>query len=265
MKLKELFEKLSSQHVIDRADLTAIMNLVHKEFGLSYNTGSANGGLCLVTQALYSIMAVAEVDEAIFTKSVEAQSHIDKPQRYNLNVLEDIIKFFGEREFKVNETEVAKFKTSLHEVANKSELLSVIKNGQPAIAVFHYGGWFSQAMNSVEDYFDNGEEFISKALCYQKRVKDKFKAALKSHMVTKSMVRAFAEYDPSAGGGSFHSILCFGYDASEKAFLFREARDSYAAAGYFKVAEDVIDAGFFEKMFYLQVDEVIKRELKNGR
>jgi hypothetical protein len=271
MKLQELFERLTSPHVLSKSDLTAIMNMVEKEFGPPDVDNLY--GTCLVSQICATLAAVTECSPE------EIKQFLESIKIKDSNNLSSILKAINSKPIHVN-NKVLSFQTSAFKIKNAAELKKEINQGQPVMCAYtRYNviGKLLEALEVLDSHYSYDKQLgiLCATLTDIQKVKNSIKEAdlkkflkqLNDGFVSKECFEAFIPffkegYSGSAGP-SYHSGICFGYDGGDDAFLFRESRHWYAKNGYYKIAAKLftpkyltLESGFIAGLFYVQVDDL---------
>lgn len=247
-----LIERLTSPHVLSRSDITAILNVIKKEFGLDRDTNS-DIGLCLLSQVVFSIAAASGADEKELGDYITGIS--DDESGSTFNDLGKMIEWFNRTPMKLKDKWV-QFKLNAHPIKNSEEMKDELRSGQPVICAVPSGGkidnlLYTMAEIVADEGFGNwlGRD-ISEA--DKKMVKDE----LSKGLISKASVK-FAR--DTSHNYAFHASLCFGFEDGDKAFLFREPRPKYAIKGYYKIVQELFVPANIGKgkliggMFYVEV------------
>jgi hypothetical protein len=276
VKISEILcELLTSKHVVKNGEVIAIMNMVEKTFGPPKQEDWWN--ICLIAQTFYTIQAVTDIPKEDLKKYFLALDIKGKSIERLVYIIEAIhLKPI------IVDKKVYTFDVEVHKIKNAGELKTALSGGQPVIAAFDMDSGFGECMSAVEDMgekipynlqnmilrfderrdhnFAERHELIIKKLGREKvesLVKD-----LKNGFISETVYAVAKKYGEHASAhGVFHSIGCFGYDAKDDAFLFKDSRHSYSRQGYVKVAAKLFDKittdkKFIQGMFYVQVNDL---------
>lgn len=258
MKLAEikLLERMTSPHVLSRDDITVILNAIKKEFGLSYDTNE-NIGLCMLSQVIFTIAAVADIDEKKLGDFVSKISHnlyfvFIKPVDKFSKIIKSLTVCVDDKFYQI--------KLNAHAINDANELKNMLKNGQPVICAVPIDG----LLNQMIDDFSTPDEALLSGWSASSFFEDDPEAVkdLKNGFLSKRIYDALKdEYD--AYSKVYHASLCIGFESGDKAFLFREPRPKYAKNGYYKVAQELFTPEnigprkkIFHGMFYVEVIEM---------
>jgi hypothetical protein len=262
MLLKELIqlnERMTSPHVMSRSDITVITNVLKKEFGLDKDI--QNGiGLCMASQVVFSIAATGLVDEDDLGKFL--RDHI---RDYNTtNNLGKLIDLFNKNPIKSKDKYI-RFTLNAHAITSAEEMRKELKTGQPIVCAVPSGGTLDELIEDMSSLSKN-KDFIPQFLALKNRHGDPslYEDALrdlKNGFVSKNLFDiALKTSHDNKNNYAYHSSLCFGYEAGDNAFLFREPRPAYGRNGYYKVAQELfteknlgMKKDLIHGMFYVEV------------
>jgi len=222
-----LSERLTSPHVLDRKDITVIMNLVTKKFGIPRDIES-DIGLCLLSQVVFSIAASADVSDKEIGDYLAKIDHNNRMPR-KFNDLGQTIKFFNSTPIQIGE-KIIQFTLNAHKITDKAGIIKELKSGQSVICALPSNGAITSLMVRMENNGKSVPHFL-------KNNTKQMKADFKNGIISVDLIKRIEEIG-SFNTGMFHTVLIFGYDAATKMFLMRDSRNIYSKNGYFKVAEE---------------------------
>lgn len=232
MKLEELFEKMSAGvYVNDDQSLTVISKLVQKKFGVDNKWGG--GGICLLSQILFTIEAVTHIKPADVAKQMD-DDHID----YRGFTLDQIFKMLNG--IVVNGK---KIHLSLNEISDVDEAVHEVRSGQPVIMILDNKQPIMKLINKLGAYTNDGIASDHPGTDYQERAAREF-------------IRTFT--DPSSR--AYHALMLIGYDSAHKMLILRDTRPAYSFKGYAKLPLEMIKRvpKIISKMLTVNVESVEK-------
>lgn len=226
MKLFELLLEREMAAVYRNEDksLSVISDLVHREFKLSYK-GSAQG-ICLITQAIYTISAVTGIPAQDLADSYKG----DVP--YKGLSLPEIYNHF-KRAVVTSKRKKYKIKLNLEEYHSTDMVIKHIDDGQPVVMIVDSMDRIVDAIQDTEDDYNQ-----------------KTGGKVKRTGISKSFpLRHDRPY--------FHALLLIGVDHKEKFLIGRESSPKGAYGGFFKLHVPTLQKHFnVAKYLGIVVDKV---------
>lgn len=266
-----IMERMTSKHVISRDDITVILNTIKKEFGLPINTNNQLG-LCMLSQVIFSIAATTGLSEDDIGEYVRTISY--RTSSSTFNDLGKMVKWFNETPIKIKD-KFYQLTLNAHAIKSSQEMMKELKSGQPIICAVPSGGTVDELIEDFGSY-QRHKEVPKWALDKYDKEKDmnyedhdhgkpigSLKKDLSNGFISKELWAAklhASDSDDNKDPYAYHSSLCIGYEAGDKAFLFREPRHTYARNGYYKIAASLmtpenigLNKPLIHGMFYVEV------------
>lgn len=228
MKLKELLLEWLKAPVTQDAEIKRIEALVKSSFGLE--TWENSGGLCLVSQVVFSIEAVTGISASKLIRYYSKQAGMRG------HTMQDMFEFF-EKPVQNDQGEWVRLHLKLKKHSSLMSAVGSVTRGTPAMLISASDGPIASLSQSAK--YESEDKLITVSAIEE----------LKDEIPTN---------DP-AEGDFFHTWILYGYDAGNKAILLRDARHSYSHKGYLRV-----EAAAFKKwpklghFFSVVVDKITK-------
>ena len=238
MKITDLFEvhyiaeRLASPvYINDAKTLHLVNNLIQKEFGLPKYDGS--GGMCFLTQFVYSIASATGIDAATISKVFTKQTDY-----LTGHSLKDLLDFFQSVEIPDGD-KVHKLTLSFEKFKNVNDIIKSIKEGIPVTMITHADHPMYDELSDIGFSSENDEKHPGEVL---KRLGGQ-------HIL---------KYNHKI----FHALLLVGYDSKFDLLIGRESRSSYGYKGYFRFKSKNLKPRFNHFVFLSIIVDDIKTMTK---